>query len=77
MIVSIFQAPAVNWYWLRQFPAKNILKQYIIDTSKSKEMIDELRILGVSRTTLFPDLDSLAADLTKLFRPDLAEDAYR
>jgi hypothetical protein len=51
--------------------AKNILKQYIIDTSKSKEMIDELRILGVSRATLFPDLDSLAADLTKLFRPDL------
>jgi len=51
---------------------KGILKKYVIDSNKSQEMLDELRILGMSRTTLFPDLDGLAKDLTKLFRPDLA-----
>ena len=53
---------------------KNILRKYVIDSSKSKEMLEELRILGVSRATLFPDLDGLSEDLKKLFRPDLAED---
>jgi hypothetical protein len=54
-------------------PEKNILRKYIIDSSKSKEVLEDLRILGVSRTTLFPELEGLTKDLTELFRPDLAE----
>jgi hypothetical protein len=52
---------------------KDILKKYFIDGRKRKEMLDELRILGVSHATLFPDPDGLAKDLTKLFRPDLVK----
>lgn len=52
---------------------KDILTKYVIDGSKSKQMLDEIRILGVSCATLFPEHDGLAKDLTKLFRPDLAE----
>ncbi len=50
---------------------KDILKKYVIDDTNSKAMLDELRILGVSRVTLFPEIDVLAQDLTRLFRPDL------
>jgi hypothetical protein len=50
---------------------RGILKKYIIDGDKSKEMLVELRILGVSKATLFPELDGLAKDLAELFRPDL------
>ena len=51
----------------------DILRKYVIDIDESerKKMLGELRILGVSHATLFPDLDGLAKDLTQLFRPDL------
>lgn len=54
---------------------KDILRKYVLDTSKLREVVDELRTLGVSHATLFPEQDGLAADLTKVYRPDLAEDA--
>jgi hypothetical protein len=46
----------------------------VIDTARSKEMLDELRTLGISEAALFPDLGGLARDLTGLFRPDPMED---
>jgi hypothetical protein len=52
---------------------KDILKKYVINGRKRKKMLSDLRILGVSHATLFPDPDGLAKDLTKLFRPDLVE----
>jgi len=52
-------------------PGKDILRKYVIDKDKSKEILGDLRILGMSRATLFPELDGLAKDLTELFRPDL------
>jgi hypothetical protein len=52
---------------------KDIVKKYVVDGRKRREMLDELRVLGVSRATLFPELDGLAKDLTELFRPDLAK----
>ncbi len=50
---------------------KDILKCYSIDAGCAKTMLDDLRILGITRATLFPDLDGLAMDITRLFRPDL------
>lgn len=43
------------------------LKRYVINPSKSEEMMHDLRMLGVSQATLFPDLDALAKDLERLF----------
>ena len=50
---------------------KDILKSYVIDPDQRQEMLEHLKILGVSEVTLFPEPDVLAADLTRLFRPDL------
>jgi len=46
------------------------LKKYIIDGRKSntKKMLEDLRMLGISHATLFPDLDGLAKDLEKRFQ---------
>jgi len=52
---------------------RDFLRKYVIDSTKSKDIMDHLRILGISYRTLFPDLDGLAKDLTELFRPDLVD----
>jgi len=49
------------------------LKKYSIDVKYSEEMLNDLRQLGISEGTLFPSLDGLAKDLTRLFRPDCDE----
>jgi len=51
---------------------KDVLKKYVIDQRNPIKMLEELRTLGVSWGSLFPDIDGLARDLTELFRPDLA-----
>jgi hypothetical protein len=52
---------------------KCVLKKYVIDGGEGKQsMLDQLQVLGVSRSALFPDLDKFGADLTEVFRPDLA-----
>jgi hypothetical protein len=51
--------------------SKDIVKQYIIEPTEAKRMFGHLRILGISEATLYPELDGLARDLSKLFRPDL------
>jgi hypothetical protein len=38
-----------------------------IDPSRHRRIIEELRIVGISQATLFPDVDGLAADLTRQF----------
>ena len=48
-----------------------ILNSYFINSNKKEEMLEQLRCLGVSQVTLFPEIDVLANDLTELFRPDL------
>ncbi|MBN2316319.1 MAG: FRG domain-containing protein [Sedimentisphaerales bacterium] len=54
----------------RNWRRNDILKKYDIEPTKRSEMLEHLRLLGISRVTLFPELDGLADDLTKLFRPD-------
>jgi hypothetical protein len=45
------------------------IKKYIIDVNKAKktQMLQDLRMLGISHATLFPDLDGLAKDLERRF----------
>ena len=45
----------------------HILKRYEIQPSKVKDMIHELHQLGITHTTLFPDLDGLAVELKSLY----------
>jgi len=44
------------------------LKRYVIDRRNMKLMLEDLRMLGISYSTLFPDLDGLAKDLEKRFQ---------
>lgn len=44
-----------------------ILKRYKIDPNMRQKMLRELRMLGVSHATIFPDLDGLAKDLAQRF----------
>lgn len=43
----------------------NILRRYEIDPDEKGTMLAELRMLGVSHSTIFPDLDGLAKDLAQ------------
>jgi hypothetical protein len=45
----------------------HILKRYKIDKNARQGMLKELRILGISHATIFPDLDGLAKDLAQRF----------
>jgi hypothetical protein len=47
--------------------SSKILKRYDIDFRKKREFNSTLRLLGISRSSLFPDLDSLAFDLQNRF----------
>lgn len=44
-------------------PKSSILRKYEIDMQKKKEINRTLVLLGITRSTLFSDLDSLASDL--------------
>jgi len=45
----------------------SILKKYVIDPGSVSKMRKDLRILGITNTSVFPDLDNLSKDLTELF----------
>jgi hypothetical protein len=51
-----------------------VLKSYSIDSSNRNEMLVQLKRSGISRITLFPEIDVLAGHLTELFRPDLVNE---
>jgi hypothetical protein len=42
---------------------RDYLIEYPIVATKSKEITNELRVLGISQSTIFPDLDNLSKDL--------------
>ena len=44
---------------------KNILKRIAIKPNEAKKIFFQLRELGISRSTLFPDLEGLAVDLSQ------------
>ncbi len=47
--------------------SEGVLKRYLIDGTKRDDLRHELRLAGISRTTLFSDLDRLAGDLSDLW----------
>jgi hypothetical protein len=44
-------------------PHEDYLVRYIIPSDKKKQLLEDLAALGISKTTLFPNLDSLAEDV--------------
>ena len=45
----------------------SILKKYVIDPGSVSKMRKDLRIFGITNTSVYPDLDNLSRDLTELF----------
>jgi hypothetical protein len=43
------------------------LRKYCISSASSESMLKDLRILGISHSTLFPDLDGLTKELGEIF----------
>jgi len=52
---------------IRLVQRNGILRKYVISKRKRKDLISELRLLGVSESTLFPDLGGLAKELEMTF----------
>ena len=52
---------------IRLVQRKGILKKYIISKRRRKDLLSDLRLLGVSESTLFPDLGGLATELEMTF----------
>jgi hypothetical protein len=44
-----------------------ILKRYVLAPASRQSMLDELALLGITETVLFPDLDGLAEELKRRF----------
>jgi hypothetical protein len=47
--------------------ARRFLKKYVIRRSLAKELVRELEQMGVSDSTLYPDLDGLAREMKRRF----------
>ena len=48
----------------------NLLQQFVVKRNKILSMKKELAMLGITKSTLFPDLDSLAVDLAEMWKKD-------
>ena len=49
---------------LEQLPgAKMYLRGYVVEPQRREALLRELDLLGIRRSTLFPDLDNLAVDV--------------
>ena len=51
---------------LEKLVDSNILRKYIIDDTKIEKMNSTLRMLGITKSSLFNDLDSLAYDIQNM-----------
>ena len=52
---------------LSNLVSNRILKKYIIPPKLVNSMKKDLRLMGITHTTAFPDLDNLALDLSEIF----------
>ncbi len=46
---------------------KGFFRKYIFPTSEVENILDDLKMLGITHTTIFPDLDGLAKELDITF----------
>jgi hypothetical protein len=65
--ISRFTAHGKDTRPMPEILPPDILKRYEIQPSKTKTMFHELHSLGITHTTLFPDLDGLAVELRALY----------
>ena len=47
--------------------SRSILRRYVVDPASRQSMINELALLGITDSVVFPDLDGLAAELKERF----------
>jgi len=52
---------------LSELIGPDLLRKYVINHKHSKEMMKELRMLGISHTTIFPEPEGLSEELKQLF----------
>jgi len=52
---------------LNELVDPQILKRYVVNPKHSKETLKELRMLGISHTTIFPELEGLSKELEHSF----------
>jgi len=45
----------------------SILRKYVINKDSVLKMRDDLRVFGITNTSVFPDLDNLSRDLSEMF----------
>jgi hypothetical protein len=64
---SCFTVHGKQKHGLDKLVPDTILKRYEIDPASRESMISELRILGVTESVAFPDLDGLASELKAQF----------
>jgi hypothetical protein len=46
---------------------ERILLKYVINPSNKEEFKQDLKMMGITHTSIFPDLDRLAKELEELF----------
>jgi hypothetical protein len=64
-LVSLFMESARRG--LQHLLPDSILKRYLIDPASRDAILGDLRLLGVTESVAFPDLDGLASELTTQF----------
>ena len=64
---SCFTIQGLNKKSLCNQVDSSIIKKYVIDQDNVEEMRNDLRILGITNTSVFPDLDNLSKDLSEIF----------
>ena len=51
---------------LNELVGPSILKKYMIDPDSVSQMKNDMKILGITNTSVFPDLDNLSKDLVEI-----------
>lgn len=57
-----------------RFVEKGYLRKYMIAQNASRRILNELRVLGISHSTVFPDLDGLSREAKEDFLLEFAEE---
>ncbi|MGA2504477.1 MAG: FRG domain-containing protein [Anaerolineales bacterium] len=62
---SCFTIHGLKHSCLSELVSSSILKKYTISVNSVAQMREDLHIMGISRTSIFPDLDNLAKELSE------------